>query len=98
MNFDIEETIRKIKKPWSPVDLAKFDNKILRIALFDGEYKEHNHENFEETFIVYKGKITIFVDGKPNELSEGQGIKVPKGAKHKVESAKPSYVVFIDED
>lgn len=33
MKFDIEKAIKKIKKPWTPVDLAKFDDKVLRIAL-----------------------------------------------------------------
>lgn len=98
MKFDIEETIKNIKKPWDPIDLVKFDNKILRVALFEGKYKEHSHDNFEETFIVYKGKITIFVDGRPNELLEGQGVKVPKGAKHRVVASIPSYILFVDED
>ena len=79
------------------MDLAKFDNKILRVALFDGEYKEHSHDDYEEIFIVYKGKITIVVDGERVELSEGQGISVPRGAKHKAIATSSSCVLFIDE-
>ncbi len=95
MKFDIEETIKKIKKPWSPVDLIQFDDKVLRIALFEGEYRQHSHE-YDEFFLVYKGKIIIWTEKGNIELSEGQGGVVPKGIKHKPIASKPSYVLMID--
>ena len=99
MKFDIEETIKKIKKPWESVDLIKFDNKILRIALFEGKYPkgEHQHE-YEEVFVVYRGKVTMSIKDEDFELSEGQGIVVPKGAKHSAFAPISSFVLYIDQD
>lgn len=95
MKFNIEETIKKISKPWTPLDLITFEDKILRIALFEGEYKEHTHE-YDEFFLVYKGKINIWTEEGNIELNEGEGGTVPKGIKHKPIAKEPSYVLMID--
>ena len=95
MKFNIEEIIKQISKPWTPIDLITFEGKVLRIALFEGEYKEHTHE-YDEFFLVYKGKITIWTEEGDIELSEGEGGVVPKGIKHKPIASKPSYVLMID--
>ena len=95
MKFDIEEAIKKIKKPWTPVDLATFEKRILRVALFEGEYQEHSHE-YDEFFLVYKGQISIWTEHGTIELTEGKGGTVKKGVKHKPFASKPSYVLMVD--
>lgn len=95
MKFDIEKTIRKIKKPWTPIDLVTFEDKVLRIALFKGGYHEHKHE-YDEFFYVYKGKITVWTEKKSFDLSAGEGGVVSKGVKHKPIAKVASYVLMID--
>ncbi len=93
--FDIEEAIKKIDKPWTPVNLVTFDDRVLQLVLFDGEYKEHTHD-YDEFFYVYRGKITIWTEKGNIELSEGQGGVVEKGIKHKPMAENPSYVLMVD--
>ncbi len=95
MKFDIESAIKSITKPWTPIDLAKFDDKILRIALFKGEYNEHSHD-YDEFFFVYRGAIEIWTDDKTIKLKEGEGVTIPKKTKHKPISKVHSYVLMID--
>ncbi len=95
MEFDLENAIQSIDKPWTPLDLATFNNNILRIALFEGEYHEHDHD-YDEFFYVYKGKIKIWTEKGDLELAQGQGGVVLKGIKHKPIALEPSYVIMID--
>jgi len=95
MKFDIESVIKTIAKPWTPVDLATFDNKVLRIALFEGEYHEHSHE-YDEFFLVYRGAITIWTENGNIELKDGEGTTIPRSLKHKPIAQTPSYVLMID--
>ncbi len=97
MKFDINSAIKIISKPWTPIDLAKFDNKVLRLALFEGEYYEHSHE-YDEFFLVYKGGITIWTEKGEIELKAGEGTTIPKGLKHKPIAVTPSYVLMIDSE
>ena len=39
-----KETIHPCQQ--NAIDLITFEDKVLRIALFEGEYKEHTHECF----------------------------------------------------
>jgi quercetin dioxygenase-like cupin family protein len=94
--INIEEVIKTITKPWMPIDLGVFDNKILRIALFKGEYHEHDHP-YDELFLVYRGNINIWTEREVVELNEGESIVIPKGLKHKPSADKPAYVFMIDE-
>jgi len=95
MKFDIESAIKSITKPWAPLDLATFDDKILRIALFEGEYHEHIHE-YDEFFLVYRGAITIWTENGDIELKEGEGTTISKNLKHKPIAITPSYVLMVD--
>ncbi len=99
MKFDIEGAIKKIKKPWTAIDLMRFDNKVLRVALFEGKYPKGKHRHdYEEVFMVYRGKVAISTENGDAELSEGQGVVVPKGVNHSAYAAAPSFVLFIDQD
>lgn len=55
----LKQIKQSIKKPWIPVEVARFNNQVLRVAIFEGEYHWHSHENEDEFFLVYKGSITI---------------------------------------
>ena len=36
--INLEDETNKIDKPWSPVDLVRINDHVVRMALFDGEY------------------------------------------------------------
>lgn len=93
--LSIEDAIAKINQPWTPIDLIEFNGQVLRIALFQGEYKDHTHE-YDEFFIVHQGKITIVTEDGDIELGEGEGVVIPKGTIHKPVAKELAYVLMID--
>ena len=95
MKYNIESEIKKITEPWKPIDLAVLDGKVLRLALFEGEYREHVHE-FDEFFSVHSGAITIWTEKGSIYLNAGEGTIIRKGVRHKPISKGPSYVLMID--
>lgn len=66
------------------------------MAVFEGEYHWHTHENDDEFFLVYKGSITISTENGSINLSEGEGTIIPKGIKHKPSSKERSVVLMIE--
>lgn len=93
--FNIEKVVSEIEKPWEPIDLAVFDDRVSRIALFKGEYKLHSHD-YDEFFLVYRGKIIIQTQYGEIALAEGQGTVIPKGMIHKPVADNPAYVLMVD--
>ncbi len=93
----LEQKIKEIKKPWSPLQIARINNYVIRIALFDGEYHWHKHEDEDELFYVYKGKIIIQIENQQDlTLNEGEMVLIPKRVMHCPKSIEPSYVLLFE--
>ena len=95
--IDLEEKIRSIEKPWSPIDLVYINDQVIRAAIFEGEYHWHKHDEEDELFYVHKGVIRIEIkDREAIELGEGQLTIVPRGVGHKPSSVNPSVVLLFE--
>jgi putative monooxygenase len=57
---------------------------------------EHYHPYSEEFLFVVSGEIVVRIDGEPVTASAGEGVFVPKNARHRVENPfdAPAEVVF----
>lgn len=96
--YILEEKIQEIGgKAWRPIEVARVNNQIVRLALFEGEYHWHRHAGEDELFLVYKGTIIIQLRKQPDiVLREGEIAVVPKGVEHCPKSVGPSYVLMFE--
>ncbi|MFX0070464.1 MAG: cupin domain-containing protein [Candidatus Hermodarchaeota archaeon] len=96
--ISLREKIQEIDdKPWSPIEVAKLNDQVIRIALFDGEYPWHKHTKEDELFYVYKGRIIIqFKDKEDILLNQGELAVVPKGVMHSPKSLEKSYILLFE--
>jgi len=94
---DLRDKIEEVHKPWSAIEVARANDQVIRIALFQGEYHWHKHTNEDELFYVIKGLIVIQLESQaPLTLHEGQMAVIPKGVVHCPRSQKPSYVMMFE--
>ncbi len=94
---NLEDEIEEIDGPWSPIEVARANDQVLRMALFLGEYHWHRHTGEDELFYVYRGRIVIQMRGHPDvTLSAGQLAVVPRGVEHRPVSPGPSYVMMFE--
>jgi len=95
--INLEEKIKEIKKPWSPIEVARVNDQVIRMALLEGEYHWHKHSNEDELFYVLKGSIIIQLrDQLSMTLNEGEMAVIPKGIEHCPKSPKPSYILLFE--
>ena len=52
MSVSINAKCNEIEEPWSPIDLLRVNDQVVRMALFHGEYHWHKHTNEDELFYV----------------------------------------------
>ncbi len=84
-------------KPWSPIDIIRLNDQVVRMALVEGEFHWHKHANEDELFYVLKGEIIIQLKDQPNiDLNEGEMVVIPKGTEHCPKSSESAYVLLFE--
>ncbi len=95
--INLEEKIKEIAKPFSPIEVARVNDQVVRMALVVGEFHWHKHTNEDELFYVYKGYITIQLRDQPDiALHEGEMAVIRKGVEHCPKSVEPSYNLLFE--
>ena len=95
--INLEDRVKEIDKPWSPIEVARVNDQVVRMALLKGEFHWHKHTNEDELFYVYKGSIIIQLKDQPDiALHEGEMAVIPKGMEHCPKSVDPSYVLLFE--
>ena len=95
--IDIEAKCMEIEEPWSPIDLLRVNDQVVRMALFHGRHHWHRHANEDELFYVYRGRVVIRMrDHEDIELSDGMMTVVSRNVEHRPESPEPSYVLMFE--
>ncbi|MFX1284164.1 MAG: cupin domain-containing protein [Promethearchaeota archaeon] len=93
----VEDEMRKIEKPWSPVEIARVNDQVIRLAMFKGTYPMHKHSNEDELFYVLRGTIAIQIENdQPLVLNQGDLAVIPKGLNHSPTSESESYVLMFE--
>lgn len=80
---------------WSPIDVARINDWVLRVSAVKGEYHWHKHDD-DEFFLIYKGEIVIDTENGPIPLKEGEATVIPKGLKHKPRAAERAVVIVLE--
>ena len=96
--ISLKDKIKEIGgKAWSPVDVARVNDQVVRLSLLEGEFHWHKHTNEDELFYVVKGKIVIQLKDQPDiTLHEEQMVVIPKGVEHCPKSSEPSYNLLFE--
>ncbi len=96
--ISLKDKIQEIGgKVWSPVDVGRVNDQVVRLSLLEGEFHWHKHTNEDELFYVLKGRIVIQLKDQPHiTLREGQMAVIPKGKEHCPKSSRHSYVLLFE--
>jgi len=81
---DFKEISDKVDKAYDNFILDTINNHCLRMAVMEGEYKWHYHNNTDELFIVLEGQLKIEIKDQDTVfLKPGEFIKIPAKTIHK---------------
>ncbi len=80
--INISEKFALFSEEWTPKIIAQSNGQLVKIAKGSGELVWHKHENEDELFIVFKGKLTLQLRDQNIELQPGEMFVVPKGVEH----------------
>jgi mannose-6-phosphate isomerase-like protein (cupin superfamily) len=95
----LEEKMREIAgKPWHPIEVARVNDQVVRMALCRGEYHWHKHTNEDELFYVLKGELIVQMKAPHSDITLGEGelVVVPKGVEHCPKSSVDTYILMFE--
>jgi mannose-6-phosphate isomerase-like protein (cupin superfamily) len=77
-----------VDKAYDNFILENVNDHCLRIAVMQGEYRWHYHNNTDELFVVLEGELKIEIkDNDTVFLKPGEFIKIPSKIIHKTSAA-----------
>lgn len=83
-SINLMNKFSKFDEKWTPKIIGELNNQYVKLCKLEGEFVWHSHENEDELFMVFKGKLLMdFRDGRTVEVNEGEILIVPKGVEHK---------------
>lgn len=97
---NLRKEFNSIKKYWTQKTIGEANGTMLKLAKGIGEVNWHKHDDQDEVFMVYKGKLIIRLRDEENIiLQEGEVFIVPKGVEHapKAESDVELLVMGIND-
>jgi mannose-6-phosphate isomerase-like protein (cupin superfamily) len=89
---------------WFNQTLCKVNDSVVRMAVIEGEYHWHKHDDDDEFFYVIDGELLIDIEGESKggledrtvSLHPGQGFVVPKTIVHRTRAPKRTMILMVE--
>jgi mannose-6-phosphate isomerase-like protein (cupin superfamily) len=81
---------------WFNQTLCKVNESVVRLAIIEGEYHWHKHNDDDEFFYVVEGQLLIDLEDRIVELSPRQGFVVPKGVLHRTRAPQRTVILMVE--
>jgi len=96
--IDVTKIINESTKKWQNVSLCNVNDSVVRLAVIEGEFHWHMHNDEGEFFFVMDGLLLIDLENKVIELKPNQGFTIPKGVKHRTRAPSRTSVLLIEKN
>jgi len=83
---------------WSPRIIGELNGQLVKLAKLKGDFVWHSHDDEDEYFQVFKGKLFMEFRDRTEVLEEGDMIIVPKGVEHNpyTENGEEAWVLLFE--
>jgi len=86
----------KCQYKWYNQTLCAVNGSVVRMAVIEGEYHWHKHDEDDEFFYVVEGELLIDLEARTVALAERQGFVVPKGVRHRTRAARRTVILMVE--
>ena len=93
----IPDQLAHLAETWRPEVLAAFNGQEIKIARLHGEFVWHRHDETDEVFLVWSGRLRLEFREHHVWLGPGEVAVIPKGVEHRPVAEQPVEVVLIEQ-
>jgi mannose-6-phosphate isomerase-like protein (cupin superfamily) len=80
---NIPASFGEISEHWCQMIVGEANGQLFKLAKGAGATNWHKHDDQDELFILYGGRVTIHLRDREIELEEGDLFVVPRGVEHR---------------
>jgi mannose-6-phosphate isomerase-like protein (cupin superfamily) len=81
---------------WFNQTLCKVNDSVVRVAIIEGEYHWHKHDEDDEFFYVVEGELLIDLEDRTVSLAPRQGFVVPRGVVHRTRAPQRTVILMVE--
>jgi mannose-6-phosphate isomerase-like protein (cupin superfamily) len=93
---DVPALVAACTDQWYNQTLCRVNDSVVRLAVIQGEYHWHKHDDEDEFFYVIDGRFLIDLEGRTVELMPHQGFVVPKGVVHRTRAPERAVILMVE--
>ncbi|HEX6090132.1 MAG TPA: cupin domain-containing protein [Gemmatimonadales bacterium] len=93
---DIPALVSANTERWYNQTLSRVNDSVVRLAVIQGEYHWHKHDDLDEFFLVLEGKLLIDLEDRTVDLARWQGFVVPKGVVHRTRAPERTVMIMVE--
>jgi mannose-6-phosphate isomerase-like protein (cupin superfamily) len=94
--WNLRECCDALPGAWKPARVATVNDHDLKVAILEGEFEWHHHEDTDECFVVLDGELVMHLRDGDRRMGAGELIVIPKGVEHKPCAAQPCRVLLLE--
>src|ERR1700752_1545005 len=94
--IDVQKLADVCTDKWYNQTLCKVNDSVVRMAVVQGEYHWHEHEEIDEFFFVLDGRFLLDLEGRTVNLLPRQGFVVPKGVLHRTRAPERTVILMVE--
>lgn len=92
----LAEKFASFSEHWRPKIVGELNGQEVKLAKFKGEFVWHQHENEDELFLVWRGRMRVEFRDRAVELSPGEFLVVPRRVEHRTLADEECEVVLFE--
>jgi mannose-6-phosphate isomerase-like protein (cupin superfamily) len=94
--IDVPAIVKANTHKWFNQTLTKVNDSVVRVAIIEGEYHWHKHDNDDEFFFVLEGQLLIDLEDKTIALNPWEGFTIPKGIVHRTRALQKTVMLMVE--
>ena len=92
----LDEKFAMIHEHWRPKVVAQLNGQEVKLVKFQGVFPWHRHEQEDEMFLVWRGRITIEFRDRQVALKAGEFCVVPREVEHRTMAEAEAQVLVFE--
>lgn len=94
--IDVPAIVKACTDKWFNQTLTKVNDSVVRVAIVEGEYHWHKHDNDDEFFFVLEGQLLIDLEDRTVALNPWEGFTVSKGVVHRTRAPHKTVMLMVE--
>ena len=94
--IDVHKLADACTDKWYNQTLCKVNDSVVRLAVIQGEYHWHEHQDIDEFFFVLDGHFLIDLEDRVVDLASREGFVVPKGVRHRTRAPERTVILMVE--